>query len=229
MLQFTDTEFLKKVPLFADIGADDLKAVADLLRVRKFSKRHTLMYEGDPADALYIIKEGSVAVTRTSSDGRETILSILKQGDVLGELGVLDEAPRSATVTLLRDAQLLSLPRDEFLDLLSQRPQLNRSVITALCARLRASNRMVQTRSHLTVKARVADLLLTLASDFGEAAESGNQITIRLTHQQLANMSGTTRETMNRTLNELWDAKLIDMRRKHIVVCDTAGLAALRA
>lgn len=228
MPQFNKTEFLKKVALFADIGPDDLDAVASLLRLRKFSKRHTLLYEGDPSDALYIIKDGSVAVTHTGGDGRETILSILKEGDVLGEMGVLDESPRSATVTLLRDTQVFILPRDEFLDLLSQRPQLNRSIITALCARLRATNRTVQTRSHLTVKARVADLLLTLASDFGEAAESGNEITIRLTHQQLANMSGTTRETMNRTLNELWDAKLIDMRRTHIVVCDTAGLAALR-
>lgn len=222
-------EFLKRVPLFAGFGNDELKAVSRLLRPRRLTKRSILIYEGDTSDALYIIKEGSVAVTRASSEGKETILSILKEGDVLGEMGVLDEAPRSATVTLLRDGEVLVLPREDFLALLATRPELNRAVISALVARLRATNQATQARSHLNVKAKVAELLLMLGDSFGEPAENGTRLNIKLTHQQLANMVGTTRETMNRMLTEFWDAKLIDMSGAYIVISDPISLAAMRA
>lgn len=223
-----DAEFLKKVPLFAGFSDDDIRAVSSLLRPRRLTKRSVLMYEGDPSDALYIIKEGSVAVTRTSSEGKETILSLLKEGDVLGEMGVLDEAPRSATVTLLRDGVVLVLPREDFLSLLAARPELNRAVISALVTRLRATNQATQTRAHLNVKAKVADLLLMLGDSFGESAKGGTRLTVKLTHQQLASMVGTTRESMSRTLTEFWDAKLIDMTGASIVICDLIGLAAMR-
>ncbi len=221
-------EFLKKVPLFAGFATDDLIVVFRLLRTRRYTKRSVLMYEGDPSDALYIIKKGSVAVTRTSSDGKETILSILKEGDVVGEMGVLDEAPRSATATLLREGQVLILQRADFLDLLADRPDLNRAVISALITRLRATNKATQARSHLSVKAKVASLLLLLADNFGEPGERGTRLNVKLTHQQLANMVGTTRETMNRTLTEFWDAKLIDMTSGSIVISDPESLAAMR-
>jgi CRP/FNR family transcriptional regulator, cyclic AMP receptor protein len=223
------TEFLRNVPLFAAFADDDLRAIGRLLRPRRFTKRSVLMYEGDPSDALYIIKEGSVAVTRMSSEGKETILSILKEGDVLGEMGVLDEAPRSATVTLLRGGVVLVLPRDDFLALLATRPELNRAVISALVAKLRATNHATQARAHLNVKAKVADLLLMLGDNFGQPAEKGRRINIKLTHQQLANMVGTTRETMNRMLTEFWDSKLIDMSGPYVIISDPKGLAAMRA
>jgi CRP/FNR family transcriptional regulator, cyclic AMP receptor protein len=223
------SEFLKNVPLFAALPDDDLKAIARLLRARRFTKRSILMYEGDSSDALYIIKEGSVAVTRLSSEGKETVLSILKEGDVLGEMGVLDEAPRSATVTLLRGGVVLVLQRDDFLSLLASRPALGRAIISTLVARLRATNQATQARAHLNVKARIADLLLMLGDSFGQATEKGTRIHIKLTHQQLANMVGTTRETMNRTLTEFWDAKLIDMSGTHVVISNPLGLAEIRA
>jgi len=221
-------EFLKKVPMFSGFGTDDLIAVSRLLRARRYTKRSVLMHEGDPSDALYIIRKGSVAVTRTSSEGKETILSILKEGDVVGEMGVLDEAPRSATAILLREGQMLILQRADFLDLLAKRADLNRAVISALITRLRATNKATQARSHLSVKAKVADLLLMLADNFGEAGERGTRLTVKLTHQQLANMVGTTRETMNRTLTEFWGAKLIDITGGSIVISDPASLAAIR-
>jgi len=223
-----NVEFLKKVRLFAGFGTNDLIAVSGLLRARRYTKRSVLMHEGDPSDALYIIRKGSVAVTRTSSEGKETILSILKEGDVVGEMGVLDEAPRSATATLLREGQMLILQRADFLDLLAKRADLNRAVISGLIARLRATNKATQARSHLSVKAKVADLLLMLADNFGEAGERGTRLTVKLTHQQLANMVGTTRETMNRTLTEFWDARLIDITGGSIVISDPASLATIR-
>ena len=222
-------EFLKNVPLFAALPDDDLKAIVRLLRPRRFTKRSILMHEGDQSDALYIIKEGSVAVTRMSSEGKETVLSILKEGDVLGEMGVLDEAPRSATVTLLRGGVVLILNRDDFLSLLATRPALNRAIISALLSKLRATNQATQARAHLNVKARVADLLLMLGDSFGQPSANGTRILIKLTHQQLANMVGTTRETMNRTLTEFWDAKLIDMSATYIVISNPIGLAEIRA
>jgi CRP/FNR family cyclic AMP-dependent transcriptional regulator len=124
---------------------------------------------------------------------------------------------------------VLVLQRDDFFALLERRPQLNRAVISALVARLRATNQATQLRSHLNVKARVADLLLMLADNFGEPAANGRRLNIKLTHQQLANMVGTTRETMNRMLTEFWDAKLIDMSGSYMVICDPISLAVMRA
>ncbi|MBC5824653.1 MAG: Crp/Fnr family transcriptional regulator [Candidatus Eremiobacteraeota bacterium] len=222
-----DAALLKKVPLFVEFSDPDLAAVAALTQTRKFSKHAVLVYEGDPGDSLFIVIHGNVAVTRVSNDGKETILSILKSGDFFGEMGVLDASPRSATIKALGEAHVAVLARDDFLDLLGKSPQMGVSLVLALSGRLRATNQAMQAAAYQDIRTRLASLLINLQKNFGEQTPAGTRLTLRLTNQEMANMVGTTRETVNRMLNRFWDEKLIDMKTANIVVTDGDRLQAL--
>jgi len=215
------------VPLFAEFSDADLVAVASLAQTRRYTKHAVLVYEGDPGDALFIVIAGNVAVTRVSNDGKETILSILKDGDFFGEMGVLDASPRSATIKALRDCEVAILARKEFLDLLVKSPHMSLSLVLALSSRLRATNQAIQAAAYQDIRTRLASLLLNLEKNFGEKAEGGIRLTLRLTNQEMANMIGTTRETVNRMLNRFWDEKMIDMRTANIVINDHDRLQAI--
>jgi CRP-like cAMP-binding protein len=222
-----DAVLLKKVPLFAEFSDSDLVAVASLAQTRRYAKHAVLVYEGDPGDALFIVTAGNVAVTRVSNDGKETILSILKDGDFFGEMGVLDASPRSATIKALRDVEVAILARKDFLDLLSKSPHMSLSLVLALSSRLRATNQAIQAAAYQDIRTRLASLLINLEKNFGEKADGGVRLTLRLTNQEMANMIGTTRETVNRMLNRFWDEKMIDMRTANIVIADHDRLQAI--
>lgn len=222
-----DAALLRKVPLFAEFGDEDLAAVAALMQTRKYPRHAVLVYEGDPGDALFIVISGNVAVTRVSNEGKETILSILKEGDFFGEMGVLDGSPRSATIKAQADVEVAMLPRKEFLDLLGRSPLMSLRLVLALSARLRNTNQAMQAVAYQDVRTRLASLLLNLEKNFGEKVVGGTRLTLRLNNQEMANMIGTTRETVNRMLNRFWDEKVIDMRSANIVVTDVDKLHSM--
>lgn len=222
-----DAVLLKKVPLFSEFSDEDLAAIAALMQGRRYAKHAVLVYEGDPGDSLYIVVKGNVAVTRVSNEGKESILSILKEGDFFGEMGVLDASPRSATIKALGDVEVALLARKDFVELLGRSPQMALRMVLTLSARLRATNQAMQAASYQDIRTRLASLLLNLAKNFGERAEGGTRLTLRLTNQEMANMIGTTRETVNRMLNRFWDEKLIDMRTANIVITDPDKLQAI--
>lgn len=222
-----DAAYLRKIPLFAEFNEADLTAVAGLMQTRRYPRHAVLVYEGDPGDALFIVIAGNVAVTRVSNEGKETILSILKDGDFFGEMGVLDGSPRSATIKAQGEVEVAILPRKEFLELLGKSPQMTLRLVLALSARLRATNQAMQAVAYQDVRTRLAALLLNLEKTFGEKVEDGTRLTLRLNNQEMANMIGTTRETVNRMLNRFWDEKVIDMRTANIVVTDIDKLQAM--
>ena len=222
-----DPALLKKVPLFAEFSDADRATVAALMVSRRYPKHAALVYEGDPGDALFIVVKGNVAVTRMSNDGKETILTILREGDFFGEMGVLDGSPRSATIKAVGEVEAALLPRKDFLDLLGKSPNMSLSLVLALSARLRETNQAMQATAYQDIRTRLAALLLHLSRQFGESVEGGIRLTLRLTNQEMANMIGTTRETANRMLNRFWDEKLIDMQTGHIIISDAARLKTL--
>jgi len=222
-----DGSILAKVPLFASFSDEQRAAVATRLQTRRYPKHAVLVRENDPGDSLFIVLHGNVAVTRSAGDGKENILSILKEGDFFGEMGVLDASPRSATIKALDDVQVAILARDDFLDVLTGSPKMCVLLVLGLSARLRATNEAIQAAAFLDVPTRLASLLLNLGNNFGERTPDGVRLTLRLTNQEMANMIGTTRESVNRTLNRFWDDKLIDMHEAHIVIKSPAGISAL--
>ncbi len=222
-----DASVLRRIPLLRDFREDELAAVIERLSNQRYAKHQFLVREGDPGDTFHIVLAGSVAVVRVASDGRETILSILKEGDFFGEMSIFDSSLRSASIKALTDVEVSTIARTDFLDLIDSNPRIGRLLVIELSERLRAANALIAATTSQDIRARLASLLLNLASNFGEPAENGTRISLRLTNQEMANMIGTTRESVNRTLNRMWDDRLIDMRTSNIVVVEPERLRAL--
>jgi len=222
-----DHAALRRIPLFREFGDEQLDAVRETIAERNFPKHQFIVREGEPGDTFFVIASGSVAVCRVASDGRETILSILKEGDFFGEMSMFDSSLRSASIKTLTEVRVGAVRRDDFLNLIDANPQIGRLLVIELSDRLRAANALIAATTSQDIRARLASLLLNLADQFGERVENGTRITLRLTNQEMANMIGTTRETVNRTLNRFWDDRLVDMRTAHVVVTEPEKLRAM--
>ena len=222
-----DVASIRRVPLFRDFADDEASAVAATVTDRRYGKHQFIVREGDPGDTFFILVKGSISVCRIAPDGRETILSILKEGDFFGEMSMFDSSLRSASIKTLTEVEVGAIRQADFLVLLDRNPRIGRSLVIALSERLRAANALIAATTSQDIRARLASLLLNLGDQFGERVDNGMRITLRLTNQEMANMIGTTRETVNRTLNRFWDDKLVDMRTAHVVIVEPDRLRAL--
>jgi len=222
-----DVASIRRVPLFRDFADDEAAAVAATVTDRHYGKHQFIVREGDPGDTFFILVKGSISVCRIAPDGRETILSILKEGDFFGEMSMFDSSLRSASIKTLTEVEVGAIRQADFLILLDRNPRIGRSLVIALSERLRAANALIAATTSQDIRARLASLLLNLGDQFGERVENGTRITLRLTNQEMANMIGTTRETVNRTLNRFWDDKLVDMRTAPVVIVEPDRLRAL--
>ncbi len=205
---------LQAIPLFSGVVAQDREAIAARLIERRFPKHATIVEEGLPGDYMYIIREGRVKVTLSSEDGREKIMDFLTAGDFFGEMSLLDRAPRSASVESVEPVRLLALSRGDFLDLLRNSSELALSVIQVLVSRLREADDQASSLSFEGVKERVVRLLRRIAVDEGDGA----RLTPKLTHQDMANMIGTSRETVTRIVKQLKTDGWLGQRGKRYVI-----------
>ena len=178
--------------------------------------------EDDPGDALYVVSGGQVKVVLIGEDGREVILSVLNDGDFFGEMSLIDDEPRSAHVIAMRDSRLLVLRRDDFQQQLQQVPSIALKVLKVMVQRLRRADAKIGGLVLLDVNGRVARLLLDLAEESG-----GPRITRKLTHHTIAQMIGSSRETVSRAMRELVERGLIDVTRREITIKDRDGLSSL--
>jgi CRP/FNR family cyclic AMP-dependent transcriptional regulator len=220
---------LRVVPLFRDFGDDSLAELALQFAVQRFRKHEMIIREGEPGEKFYVVLSGSVAVVREAGEGRESILSILTANDFFGEMSIFDTSVRSASIRTLTATEVAVIDRGDFLALIDRSPRIGRLLVIALAERLRAANALIAANTSQDIRSRLAALLVNLMDQFGEPAQTGTRITLRLTNQEMANMIGTTRETVNRSLNRLWDERLIDMRAANIIVLDEEKLRALLA
>ncbi len=207
---------LRMIPMFAGVSTDALASIASLLIERRFPKHKTIVEEGAPGDYMYIIVEGRVKVTKLSGDGREKILELLDVGDFFGEMSLLDEYPRSASVKALSDVRIMALARNDFLGLLTKSPDLALSVIQELTRRIRQVDEQASSLSFQRVKERTQGLLVRLARE--EGGEGGRRRTPALTHQQIADMIGTSRETVTRAVKGLKAEGWLEQEGKRYLV-----------
>ena len=223
-------DLLKGVELFSELNEEQLGMIANLVIVKNYNRDETVVLEGDDSvQALYLIATGSVQVYMTGIDGRETILSFLERGDFFGEMSLIDGEPRSASVRTVTDAKLLVIHRESFLSLLRKSPEIAMALMSELCKRLRKANKQIGSLSTMSVSGRVAGTLLNLMQERGVRihTDNGNMVTVihnRPTQQQLADMSGTTRETVSRICSMLVRANAIAMTGKDIVIFDEDAL-----
>jgi CRP-like cAMP-binding protein len=191
---------LRSLPLFSEVDEEDLRELADHLIERRFPRDSTIVQEGQPGDYMYVLREGRVKVTKLSGAGREQILEILSAGAFFGEMALLDPPERSASVKSLDPVRLLALSRHDFLQALSRSPGLAMAVIRELARRLRRADEQASHMPYQSVKDRTRELLLRLAT---EPAEDGWRVSPALTHQEVADMVATSRETVTRAVKQL--------------------------
>lgn len=223
-------DLLQGVDLFSQLSDKQLEALGSLVIRRIFHKDETIILEEDDSvQALFLIASGEVKVYMTGLDGRETILSLLSKGDFFGEMSLIDGAPRSASVRAITTAELLIIRREDFIDLLNRTPDLSMSLLMEMSQRLRKANRQIGSLATLTVFGRVAGTILNLLEERGVRVhgENGEMVTVlrnRPTQQQLAEMSGTTRETVSRVLSALQKKGCISVAGKDLIILEEDGL-----
>jgi CRP/FNR family cyclic AMP-dependent transcriptional regulator len=210
-------EALRAIPLFRDLPEKDLADIAGLLIDRKYPRDAVIYEDGSIGDYMYIISEGQVKVTKMSEDGREKILEILGPGDFHGEMALLDRAPRSASVKTTTPCVLLALSRQDFLGLLKQNHELTLELIRVLVRRLRETDEQIKGLLFERVEGRARRLLARLAKEPVPGRED-RVATSPITHQQLADLVGTSRETITRVVKELKDEGWLEQEGKRYLV-----------
>ena len=213
-------ELLKNLPLFADLDDEELVEIWNHVQTRSYKKGNIILFEEDPGDSLFIIKEGKVKITRLSEEGREVILSILGEGEFFGEMSILDGESRSANVIALADSEVFVLKREEFINILTSNPQIAITLLEELAARIRKSDQQIEYLSLADAENRVAMTLLRLAEESGTFKMGQVTIEELPMQQDMANMSGTSRETISRMLSEFTEKEYIDRKGKKLIILD---------
>jgi CRP-like cAMP-binding protein len=222
------TGFLRESPLFTDLDDDELQALIGIARKRDLAKSAIIFYEADPGTSCGVLLTGKVKIVVNSThDGREHILGILGPGDVFGEMSLIDGEPRSATAVAVEASETLMVPRENFLSLLNRQPGIAPKLLLVLCRRLRQTDRHVESLAFLSAPGRVARLLLDMSREATPSKQEDGGFETHMTRQDMANRTGTSRETLTRVLMDYQDRGLIRIDRQRFIVRDEERLRAL--
>lgn len=220
MATTVSTAVLKAVPLFSSFPEDQLRMLASVVTRKSATRSTTVMAGGDATDSLYIVLSGRLKVMMSDADGKEVILSILGPGEFFGEMGLIDDAPRSASVVAIEACELLSIAKRDFKKCLADNFEMTMAVMRGLVRRLREADRKIGSLALLDVYGRVARLLL----DMSETVEGEKIVTKRLPKQDIAKMIGASREMVSRVMKDLQMGGYIEVRGSNIVLRDTIVL-----
>ena len=191
--------FLRRVPLFSGLTEQQLDALAAGSARRSFPKGRTIVSEGEPSQSMYILLAGRAKVQRSDSEGKEVILAVLGSGEFFGEMSLIDDAPRSASVITLEPCEFMAVGKDAFKTMLSQSSEVSMAVMRGLVRRLREADKKIETLALLDVYGRVARVLL----DFSENVGGERIVKNRLPRQEIAKMIGASREMVSRVMKGL--------------------------
>ncbi|WP_371174632.1 Crp/Fnr family transcriptional regulator [Buchananella felis] len=219
-----DVSALANVPLFADLPEDDLQALRAMMHETSLRRGENLFHEGDPGDRLYILQDGKVKLGHTSLDGREKLIAVLGPGEIVGELTLFDPGPRSTTASAVAPTHLLVLEHTALMAFIDERPALAKLMLRALAQRLRKTNVQLADLVFSDVPGRVAKALLDLADQFGSPTEDGMHVPHDLTQEELAQLVGASRETVNKSLAEFVSRGWIRLEGRAVTLLDIERL-----
>ncbi|KKM12067.1 cyclic nucleotide-binding protein [Clostridiales bacterium PH28_bin88] len=216
------------VPIFAALNFEELQKVNSLIQKKEYRKGTVLFMQGDPAGHLYIVRHGRVKLYEVSKDGRQQIVRILEHGDFFGELSLFKDERQSLNAEALEDTGLCLLPREDFKNLIKQNPEMSLSIMQAMSERLAFAEKFIGDLALKSVEERIASWLLVLAEKEGVCAPQGIRVSINLSRQEVANLLGTTQETVSRKLTGLQSEGILSTQgQKNIIILDKERLAAL--
>ena len=213
------TSSLRSVSLFSQLRESDLELLTGMFKPRDYSKNRVILFAHDPCDAFYIVLSGQVKVMLIAEDGREVVLSLVRDGDFFGEMSLMDDEPYSSSAIAMEDSRLLVLHRDEFRRCIAEMPEMSFGLLRALCGRLLEADHRIGGLMLLDVTGRVAHLFLEMA-----AKGDGEFIADAPTHQIIAQMVGSSRETVSRTVSALVAQGMIETAKNGLRILDRAAL-----
>jgi CRP-like cAMP-binding protein len=195
--------------------------------VARYAAGKEIFAKGDPGDSMMAVLRGSVQISTPSANGRQIVLTIMHDGDVFGEIALLDGKERTADATALSDSELLIVPRGPFLELLERRPDIAAGLLTVLCDRLRRNSERVEDLAFLDLETRIAKTLLRLAIEGAEdKAFPSCRIGVKISQRSLGELVGGSREAVNKVLHKWKHSGIIEIERGSIVICNRDGLTA---
>jgi len=215
-----DVGFLKYIPLFSELSDNDLREIVKLAVRQVYKKDNMILIEEEIGSTMFIILDGRVKISRISDDGREVILSILSEGDFFGEMSILDGQNRSANVVTLEDSRIMVIRREDFLQMLHDYPQIAINLLKELAQRLRRSDAQIKSLSLQNATGKVASTLLRIADDSGKIHLGQVEIPRLPPQQDLANMAGTSRETISRVLKALTKQGYLKKEGSRLIIKD---------
>ena len=218
--------FLKRCPLFERLSPAEGQRLEDRALARTFAKRQIIYFPDDPGQTVLLLARGRVKIKAITPDGRETIFAFIEAGEVFGELALLDVEPRREFAEAVEDSLVLALPREEILWLMERRPDVALHVTKLLGFRRRRIENRLRNILFRSTRERTMSLVLELLETHGQRINNGWEIRLKLSHQELANLIGATRESVTLALGKLQRQGLISVQRRLIRVPDRAKLAA---
>jgi len=221
----SDEAVVRTAPLFSALDDESAASLRASMTLVKVSKGNTLFKEGDAGDRLFVVVEGKFKLGTSSIDGRENLLSILGPGDMFGELSLFDPGPRTATATAVTDARVLALAHDQVIGLVTQHPQVSLELLARLAQRLRRTNEVLADLVFSDVPGRVAKALMDLGSRFGVQKDDGLHVNHDLTQEELAQLVGASRETVNKALADFAARSWVRLEPRAVVVLDYERLS----
>lgn len=194
--------YLKRINLFTEMSSEEMGELASKTRMESVSKKTPIFFPGDPSQQIYLLKEGRVKISRISEGGREVTIALLEPGEIFGELEVLGDAPRDTLAEALDDSKICVVSKKVFLEMIRRIPDFSFRLTKLIGFRMRKIESRVEDLVFKDVPARLANLLLDLAKDYGKETPQGMLLQIKITHQEIANLIGSIRETVSVVLGD---------------------------
>lgn len=215
---------LMNAPLFQALDHEAAAALRASLKEQSYPKGDALFSEGEPGDRMFIVVDGKVKLGQTSKDGRESLLGVLGPGEMFGELSLFDPGLRTSTATALTDVVVVSLGHDQLMPWLTGRPELAAALLQALARRLRRTNEAMGDLVFSDVPGRVAKALMDLGEKFGEITPDGLLVSHDMTQEELAQLVGASRETVNKALADFAQRGWIRLESRQVLILDVERL-----
>ncbi len=214
---------LKSIDLFSLLSDDELAEISGKITVRRFKKNDMILHEEDTSEFMYIILSGKVKVLQMTEEGRETILAFHEAGDFFGEMSLIDGKTVPAAVAAIENSEVAIISKNDFYALLFVQNKVLVQLLRIFCARIRGAYERIQILSFNNAAQRVKTLLIMLSEMNGQETEKGTRLNLKLTHQNIADMTGITRETVTRILNKaqkdgdiFFEGKTIFLNKEYI-------------
>ncbi|HEX3860650.1 MAG TPA: Crp/Fnr family transcriptional regulator [Stellaceae bacterium] len=218
-------QILRRSHLFARLADNEVDEVLGYATVSRYAQGDQIFAKGDPGNAMMAVLKGRVMITVPSLDGRQVVLTIMRDGDVFGEIALLDGKDRTADATAAADCELLTVPRRSLFALLERRPDLCFELLIVLCERLRRTNEQVEDLAFLDLEARIAKVLVRLAEEAGRDSAASGPVGVKISQRALGELVGGSRESVNKHLQDMKRAGLITIEKGAILICNPEGLA----